>query len=135
MLGNSQLVEVLVEVFVGPVATIPKHLVALDDVLEPKCHVALASGVQDDLVLHSEFSIKEPAMDGWSSSFGQLSVSTETGYGFFVRVKHIGLILGELAHGLVARSIFSKPRTIGLACQCQCLHSGPPNSSFGFLCN
>jgi hypothetical protein len=26
--------------------------------------------VQDDLVLHSEFSVKEPAMDGWSSSFG-----------------------------------------------------------------
>lgn len=52
-----------------PVTTIPKHLVALDDVLEAKCHVALASGVQDDLVLHSEFSIKEPAMDGWCSSF------------------------------------------------------------------
>ena len=69
MLGNNLLVEVLVEVFVRPVATFPEHLVALNDVLEPKCHVALASGVQDDLVLHSEFSVKEPAMDGWCSSF------------------------------------------------------------------
>jgi hypothetical protein len=70
MLGNSLLVEVLVEVFVRPVATFPKHLVALNDVFEPKGHVALASSVQDDLILHSEFSIKEPAMDGWCSSFG-----------------------------------------------------------------
>ena len=76
-----------------PVATIPKHLVALDDVLEPKGHVALASGVQDDLVLHSEFSVKEPAMDGWCSSFGQLSVSTEAGDSLFIRIKHISLTL------------------------------------------
>jgi len=74
MLGNNLLVEVAVEVFVRPVATIPEHLVALDDVLEPKCHVALASGVQDDLVLHSEFSVEEPAMDGWSSSFRHWSI-------------------------------------------------------------
>ena len=119
MLGNNLLVEVLVKVFVGPVATIPEHLVALDDVFEPKGHVALASSVQDDLVLHSEFSIKVPAVDGWCSSFGQWSVSTEASYGFFVRVKHIGLILGELAHRLIARAILSKPCTIGLVCQCQ----------------
>jgi len=74
MLGNNLLVEVLVEVFVGPVATIPEHLVALDDVLEPKGHVALASSVQDDLVLHSEFSVKEPAVDRWCSSFGHCSI-------------------------------------------------------------
>ena len=77
MLGNNLLVEVAVEVFVRPVATIPEHLVALDDVLEAKCHVALASGVQDDLVLHSEFSVEEPAMDGWSSSFGHYLIRTE----------------------------------------------------------
>ena len=74
MLGNNLLVEVLVKVFVGPVATIPEHLVALDDVLEPKGHVALASSVQDDLVLHSEFSIKVPAVDRWCSSFGHCSI-------------------------------------------------------------
>ena len=77
MLGNSLLVEVLVQVFVRPVATFPEHLVALDDVLEPKGHVALASGVQDDLVLHSEFSVEEPAMDGWSSSFGHYLIKKE----------------------------------------------------------
>lgn len=135
MLGNNLLVEVLVEVFVRPVATFPKHLVALNDVFEPKGHVALASSVQDDLVLHSEFSVEEPAMDGWCSSFRQWSVSTEAINGFFVRVKHIGLILSELAHGLVARSVFSETRTIGLACQCQCLHFRPPDSPFGFLSN
>jgi hypothetical protein len=26
--------------------------------------------VQDDLVLHSKFSVKEPAVDRWCSSFG-----------------------------------------------------------------
>jgi len=121
MLGNNLLVEVLVKVFVRSVATFPKHLVALDDVFEPKGHVALASSVQDDLVLHSEFSIKVPAVDGWCSSFRQLSVSTEAGDSFLIRVKHIGLILSELAHGLITRPVFAKDCAIQFACLLACL--------------
>ena len=108
MLGNNLLVEVLVEVFVGSVATIPEHLVALDDVFEPKGHVALASSVQDDLVLHSEFSIKVPAVDRWCSSFGQWSVSTETGDCLFIRIKHISLILAKFHNLGIVWTFLSK---------------------------